>query len=140
MSEVIKKEVDIEALNAQLEEGERLQFLFVTNATPIEKDKGERYNCKNGHFNFISNYMSFALDKCVQIKCSECDEIVFEYKPYAIRTRELDVEKVSHSCKTCKHLTQTFHPDDDWWCRKNHTGYNIGKTNDCPDYDKKEKQ
>jgi hypothetical protein len=137
---VIKKILDVEALNTQLQEGEKLKFLFVINATPIEKDKGEQYTCKNGHWNFISNYMGFEPNTHVQIKCNECDEIIFEFKPFAIRTRELDCEIVSHSCKTCKELSQTFHPDDDWFCRKKHVGFNIGKTNDCPDYDKKEQQ
>ena len=137
MSEVIKKVLDIEALKAQLQEDERLQFLFVDKGTP-HPNGHEHRNCKNGHWNFIFNNMGFEANTLYQIKCTECDEIVFEFKPYAIRTRELDCEKVPHSCKTCKHLTQTFHPDDDWWCRKGHTGYNINKTNDCQDYDKKE--
>ena len=138
MSEVIKKLLDVEALKSQLQEGEKLQFLFVDNGTP-HPNGHEHRNCKNGHWNFISNNMGFDANTHYQIKCSECDEIIFEFKPYAIRTRELDVEKIPHSCKTCKHLTQSFHPDDDWWCRKTHTGYNIGKTNDCPDYEIKEK-
>jgi len=89
---VIKKILNVEALKAQLQESERLQFLFITNAIPIEKDKGERYYCKNGHFNFISNYMGFDPNTLVQIKCEECDEIIFEHKPFAVRTRELNCE------------------------------------------------
>ena len=58
MSEVIKKLLDVEALKSQLQEGEKLQFLFVNNGTP-HLNGGEHVNCKNGHWNFISNYMGF---------------------------------------------------------------------------------
>ncbi len=135
---IIKKILNIETIKEQLEEGEELKFLFKSNYTPIGTHNSERVNCKNGHFNFISNYMGFYPNVYVQIKCNECDEIIFEHKPYAVRTRELIMIEILHSCKSCKELTRSFHPDDDWYCRKSHIGLNINKTNDCPDYDKKE--
>jgi hypothetical protein len=140
MSTVITKVLDMDKLKEELDTDEKLQFLFVTHATPIENSGSERYHCKNGHFNFISNYMGFEPNTFVQIKCDECDEIIFEFKPFAVRTRDLrilDSVIVPHSCRDCKELTQSFHPDDDWWCRKGHVGGFINRENDCEDFDKK---
>lgn len=126
--------LDIDALKAQLQEGEELKFGFRFNCTPIEKDRGERYHCKNGHFNAIPNAMPFDEKFHTVLRCSECDEIIFEAKPYASRNRELQMVVIEHSCTTCKELSQTFHPNDGWFCRKIHTIYNVRKTNNCPDY------
>jgi hypothetical protein len=136
---IIKKVLDVEALKAQLEAGEVLQFVFKTNSTP-HPNGSEHVNCKNGHWNFISNYMGFEPNTHTQIKCNECDEIIFEYLPLAVRHRSLDLIEVTppdepHSCKLCKELSQTFHPDDDWFCRKGHVGGNIKRTNECPDFE-----
>ena len=90
---IIKKELDVVELKKQLQEGERLEFLFKRNGTP-HPNGNEHYYCNNGHWNFISNYMGFEPNVHVQIKCNECDEIVFEFKPYAIRHRELDLIKI----------------------------------------------
>jgi hypothetical protein len=135
MSEIIKKMLDVAELEKQLAENEKLQFLFISNGTPHPNGNEHMY-CKNGHWNFVSNYMGFEPGSFVQIKCSECDEIIFEFKPFAVRTRELSLIE-THCCKTCKELSQTFHPDDDWFCRKGHVGFNIAKTNECEDYDKR---
>jgi hypothetical protein len=132
---VTKTFLNTEALKAQLQEGEELRFGFKYNCTPIEGMGTERYHCKNGHFNAIPNSMGFDENFHSIIKCSECDEIIFEAKPYASRNRELQMVVIEHSCRTCKELTQTFHPDDDWNCRKGHTGRMINKTNDCSDYE-----
>lgn len=142
MSTFLKKELNVKELEKQLDPNEQLQFLFVSNCTPIDKDHGERFNCKNGHFNFLSNSMPFEPNTWVQVKCDECDEIVFEYKPYAVRIRPLDTSELimPHSCKDCKELSQTFHPDDDWFCRKGHVGLIITKVNTCEDFGKKERK
>jgi hypothetical protein len=97
MSEVITKLLtadELAELKSQLEPNEELQFLFKYNCSPVEKDKGERFYCKNGHWNFISNYMSMNSNTTVKIKCSECDEIIFEYMPYAVRMRELHIMEI----------------------------------------------
>jgi hypothetical protein len=97
MSEVITKaltEDELAELNSQLDPNEELKFLFKFNCTPIEKDKGEQYHCKNGHWNFISNYMGFQPNTVTKIKCNECDEIIFEFKPYGVRTRELQILRI----------------------------------------------
>jgi len=136
MSEVITKVLDVAELEKQLEKDEVLQFLFIDKGTPHPNGHEHKY-CKNGHWNFISSYMGFEPNTHYQIKCSECDEIIFEFKPFAVRTRELTLTE-PHSCKLCKELTQTFHPDDDWWCRKRHTGFMINKTNNCKNFAQKE--
>lgn len=82
--------LDVAELENQLDKDEKLQFLFVMNCPP-HPNGNEHHYCKNGHWNFISNYMSFEPNTYVKIKCNECDEIVFEFKPYAIRTRELNL-------------------------------------------------
>lgn len=90
---IIKKELNVAELEKQLEKDEKLQFLFLSNYTPDSPNSGERGKCKNGHFVFISNNMGFQPNVHVKIQCEECDEIVFEFKPYAIRTRELELEE-----------------------------------------------
>ena len=97
MSTVITKvltEDELAELNSQLEPNEELQFMFKSNCEPIVKDKGERFHCKNGHFNFISNYMGFQPGTVIKIKCDECDEIIFEYRPYAVRIRGLQILRI----------------------------------------------
>jgi hypothetical protein len=97
MSEVITKvltEKELTELNSQLDPNEELKFLFKFNCIPIENSGSERYHCKNGHFNFISNYMGFQPNAVTKIKCSECDEIIFEFKPYGVRTRELQILEI----------------------------------------------
>lgn len=90
---IIKKDLNVAELVKQLEKDEKLQFLFLSNYTPDNPNSGERGKCKNGHFVFISNNMGFQPNTHVKIECEECDEIVFEFKPYAVRTRELKLEE-----------------------------------------------
>lgn len=99
MSEYIKKALtteELEELNKLLEPGERLQFLFVDNTTqhPKHPNGHEHRNCKNGHWNFLSAYMGFEPNTVYKIKCSECDEIIFEFKPFATRIRELKLLEI----------------------------------------------
>lgn len=139
---IIKKVLDVAELEKQLDEKEKFQFLFLSNTTP-HPNGNEHHYCINGHWNFISNSMGFEPNCHVQIKCNECDEIIFEFKPFAVRTRELLIEVaviVPHSCRDCKELSQTFHPDDDWFCRKGHLGGFINRENDCVDFSKKERK
>ena len=93
MSTIIKKVLDVAELEKQLDENEKLQFLFISNGTP-HPNGNEHMNCKNGHWNFVSNYMGFEPNCHVQIKCDECDEIIFEFKPFAVRTRELKILEI----------------------------------------------
>jgi hypothetical protein len=96
MSEVIKTpltEDDVKELNKLLEPNESLRFMFVNNSTP-HPNGNEHVNCKNGHWNFISNSMGFEPNAIYKIKCSECDEIIFEFKPFAVRIRELKLLEI----------------------------------------------
>jgi hypothetical protein len=96
MSEVIKKlltEKEVQELKDLLEPGETLQYMFVSNSTP-HPNGNEHVNCKNGHWNIISNYMGFEPNSVVKIKCSECDEIIYEYRPFAVRIRELKLLEI----------------------------------------------
>jgi hypothetical protein len=90
---IIKKELNVAELVKQLEKDEKLQFLFLSNYTPDNPNCGEYGKCKNGHFVFMSNSMGFQPNTHVKIQCEECDEIIMEFKPYAIRTRELELEE-----------------------------------------------
>ena len=45
---IIKKELDVVELKKQLQEGERLEFLFKRNGTP-HPNGNEHYYCNNGH-------------------------------------------------------------------------------------------
>lgn len=98
--EIIKKELNIAELEKQLEKDEKLQFLFSSNYIPDSPNSGERGKCKNGHFVFISNNMGFEPNTSYKIQCNECDEMVLEFKPYAVRTRELELEKSLPSVNT----------------------------------------
>ena len=96
MSEVIKRVLsaeEVEELNKMLEPNESLRFMFVDNSIP-HPNENEHRNCKNGHWNFISNYMGFDPNTIYEIKCSECDEIIFEVKPMAVRIRELHIIEI----------------------------------------------
>ena len=94
---IITKVLDMECLKAQLQDGEDLKFLITRNWTPITHTN-ERGTCKNGHGVFISNYMGLDPNIFMQIKCDECDEIVFEYRPYAVRTRRLIAIAKTDNC------------------------------------------
>lgn len=85
---ITTKKLDIECLKSQLQQDEELHFLITRNWIPYTH-QNERGTCKNGHPVFISNYMGLDPNILMQIKCDECDEIIFEYRPYAIRTRKL---------------------------------------------------
>jgi hypothetical protein len=43
-----------------------------------------------------------------------------------------------HSCGNCNNFHRSFPPHDDY-CDKKHSGYFINKTNNCEDYDKRNK-
>ena len=98
--EIIKKELNIAELEKQLEKDEKLQFLFSSNYIPDSPNSGERGKCKNGHFVFISNYINFQPNAHTIIKCDECEEVILEFKPHAVRTRELELEKSLPSVNT----------------------------------------
>lgn len=85
-----KIKLDKVVLENQLEDNETLQYLFVANYTKIDENSNERVNCKNGHWNFIPMTMNFDENTHTICRCDECDEIILEFKPFAVRLRKLN--------------------------------------------------
>ena len=83
-----KNQLNIKELENQLEEGEHLQFLFISNIK-LFKNNGERGLCKNGHVVTIPYAFPFEDNTHTIIQCEQCNEIVMEFKPFAIRNRLL---------------------------------------------------
>ena len=86
----VKIPLNIKELEKNLEKDEHLEFHFNIIFKKIKRDYTNDWGiCKNGHEVQVPSTLPFENETHTMIKCVECDDILLELKPYAIRKRSL---------------------------------------------------